>query len=108
MNESKQIALFEQTAGRPKRQVEYVPPDPAVIKEYAYTVCTELAQKNPAYANQEVVSGFSSFLNFVAQTSAKYLNSDHQEYLLKGYERSNRVRKGVTNGSEKTITQSAA
>jgi hypothetical protein len=108
MNEPKQIELFEENTGRPKRQVEYVPPDPAVIKEYAHAVCTELAQKNPAYANQEVVSGFASFLNFVAQTSAKYLNSGHQEYLLKGYKKPSPTRKGVSNGSEKTITQSAA
>jgi hypothetical protein len=107
MNEPKQIGLFEQHTTKPKRQVEFVPPDPMVIKEYAYTVCAELAQKNPVYSNLEVVSGLASFLNFIAQTSAKYLNSDHQEYLLKGYERSNRVRKGVANGKKTTIKSAA-
>lgn len=107
MDEPKQIELFEQKGDQPKRQVEYVPPDPTAIKEYAHTVCAELAQKNTAYSNQEVVSGFASFLNFIAQTSAKYLNSGHREYLLKGYKQSNRVRKGVSNGKKTTIKSAA-
>ena len=108
MREPKQISLFERQANRSERQVEYVPPDPAVIKEYAHSACTELAQTNPAYSSQEVVSGFASFLNFIAQTSAKYLNSGYREYLLKGYRKPYLARKGDSNGNEKAKTKSAA
>jgi hypothetical protein len=108
MNEPQQIALFDKRTNHVERQVEYVPPDPQVIRAYAYGVCAELKDRNPAYADPEIVSGLAAFLDFIAQTTAKYLNQGHKEYLLKGYNKPERTSKGGSNGKEKTITKSAA
>jgi hypothetical protein len=92
MNEPKQIELFEQNVGRIQRQVEYVPSDPSVIKEYVRSVCAEFGEQNPAYHNPEVVSGFASFLVFVSERLAKYMSNGHEEYLLKGYQKAQKKR----------------
>jgi hypothetical protein len=67
--------------------VTYVPPESGVIKEYAHALCEVLAEGDLRYADREVRNGFSAFLIFVAQIQAKYINSGHKDYLLKGYTR---------------------
>ena len=85
MNEPKPTHLVDNPKDQVKRSYVYAPLDPTSVRDYARAVCTELAQQNPAYCRSEVISGFTVFLSFVAERMAKYLNSEHKEYLLKGY-----------------------
>jgi hypothetical protein len=86
MSELHQLELF----GKHDKYVQgiYVPPDTAVIKEFAYLVCTHLEEKNTHPTRQEIASGLAGFVNFVAQASAKYLNKGHKSYLLEGFTKS--------------------
>jgi hypothetical protein len=108
MKKPEQIALFEPNADRPKRQVEYVPPHPRAVREFAYDVCVELKDKDPAAADSEIVSDLAAFLNFIARTSARYLNKGHKQYLLEGYLKSEPTGTGVSNDKKKTITKRSA
>lgn len=64
-------------------EVCYLPPQTAVIRAFAAAVC---GPSSPTAAQKEVVTGLANFLEFIAQTSAKYLNLGHHRYLLKGYQ----------------------
>lgn len=64
---------------------QYCPPDQESIRDYARMVCRDLGQENPIFLKREIVSGFNEFLTFIAQTTAKYLNTKHRDYLLRGY-----------------------
>lgn len=86
MDKPKGLPVQQHTDLR-NRQVEYVPPDPKIIREYARAVCSELEAKKPDCADREIVDGLASFLNFIAQTTTKYLNSGHGAYLLNGYKK---------------------
>jgi hypothetical protein len=66
---------------------EYVAPDEAAIREYARSVCQALSYQRPELKSREVVSGLTEFLLFVAPITAKYLNTEHRRFLLKGYTR---------------------
>ena len=89
------------------RQVEYVPPDQKVIRTFAYNVCASLRTDHPACADQEVVTGLTSFLEFIARTSARYLSNGHETYLLSDYVKPNKG-KGGHHGKKETITTNAA
>lgn len=77
-----------------RRGVTYVPPDSFAIKAFAFQVCAERDLGNAHYTHQEVVTGLTSFLKFIARTSARYMNSGHQRFLLKGYKQPKQSQKG--------------
>jgi hypothetical protein len=64
---------------------EYIPPDEMTIREYARSVCQALSHQYPAIGKREVVSGLTEFLLYLAPLTAKYLNTQHREKLLKDY-----------------------
>ena len=75
MSEPRQKELFEQNANRPVRQVVYVPPETSAVDQFAEVVCRQLSKNsNAASEDQVVVNGLASFLNFVAEATAKNLN----------------------------------
>jgi hypothetical protein len=67
------------------RRVEYIPPNPTAIKEYACAVCADLGKQDAAFHQPEVMSGFATFLTFVADRLAKYLSDGHEDFLLETY-----------------------
>jgi hypothetical protein len=83
MNHDTTLSPLRKTA----HNVTYVPPDSKMIKEYAAQVCAHLGQQNSNYPRQEVVTGFTSYLQFVAHLTAKYLNRGYEEFLLRGYKK---------------------
>jgi len=97
----------DRRANKNARQVEYVPPDQKVIRTFAYNVCASLRADHPACADQEVVTGLTSFLEFIARTSARYLSKGHETYLLSDYVKPKKG-KGGHHGEKETITTSAA
>jgi hypothetical protein len=74
MRELKQLELFGRIAGQSRQHVEYLPPDPKLVDQYAQEVCGQLVQSgNTACNDPEVVRGFAAFLNFVADVLARQL-----------------------------------
>ena len=75
MSEPRQKELFEQNANRPVRQVVYVPPETSAVDQFAKILCSQHSKNsNEASEDQAVVNGLASFLNFVAEATAKNLN----------------------------------
>lgn len=53
------------------REIEYVPPSPAILDSYARSVCERLGGD---YCKPEVVRGFSEFLRTISEIYCKQLN----------------------------------
>lgn len=88
------------------KRARYVPPDSAVIRDYAYQVCADLKSNHNGNSRQEIITGLSAFLEFIAQTSVKYLNGDHRDYLMRGY--TQKSYQGAHNVKEKNTSTNAA
>ena len=79
MSKPKQAKQFEDIAGHARRQVEYVPPEPQLVDQFAEDVCSRLAKKGSnACSDPEVVDGFAEFLNHIVRVAAKNLNRDSE------------------------------
>lgn len=82
MKNSLQQELFSRDISGAKREVEYVPLDAGVIKDYTHALCVERQCPDADYRRSEVTTGLASFLTFVAERMAKYLNEGHEAALL--------------------------
>ncbi len=66
------------------RPVEYLPPPPEQIEQYARLVCHELADKiDSAYDTPEMRRELTGFLKVVATICVKHLNKNEQNPLDK-------------------------
>lgn len=64
--------------------ITYIAPDPQAISDYARRVYREFEIEEKRSGKDNIHTGFSSFLAFVATKLTKYLNEGHTE-LLDGY-----------------------
>lgn len=55
----------------PTPPIVYAPPAPDVLEHFASSVCQELGA---AFAEPDVVAGFTHFMKVVAQAQANHLN----------------------------------
>ena len=57
-----------------KPSVEYIPPEPKVIDDYARRVCDAAG-----ITDREIRFGYANFLKFAAQAVAKQLTKQHNQ-----------------------------
>lgn len=61
------------------RAVEYVAPDAQDIRDYAHSICYELAEEfDESFADQEVISGLIDFMRIAARIQTRHLNQSAQ------------------------------
>lgn len=74
------------TTTKPQRPVEYHPPAPEEIDQYALTVCRELGDKiDSSYNSPDTRRELAGFLKVVASICAKHLNKSDQRALDKDH-----------------------
>jgi hypothetical protein len=54
---------------------QYIPPSTQLLRNLAIEVCSVLGQTNNQYTHPEVVGGLSNFLDFYADSVAKYASN---------------------------------
>jgi hypothetical protein len=72
------------TTTKPQRPVEYYPPAPEEIDQYALTVCRELGEKiDSNYNSPDIRRELAGFLKVVASICSKQLNKSSDGVLDK-------------------------
>jgi hypothetical protein len=75
MNEPKQLSTLEAKPTDQTRPIEYVPPSPDTIRQYAHAVCRRLYVQNESEPNfTEFFQEFTAFVRVIVRIQTKYLN----------------------------------